>query len=135
MLTLENTVSHLIISDVVQKSRIYNHSNKWRKYRLLKEIRVCLSNDLEITIPKGFEWDLSSVPRFLWVILPPDGDFEIAALIHDYLYVNQTISKQFSDNEMLMWSNKVNTNRRFSKVDNWVRYYGVKLFGYWAWKN
>jgi len=39
-----------------------------------------------ITVPAGFVTDLASVPRWAWVLVPPDGPWVKAAIIHDYLY-------------------------------------------------
>lgn len=39
-----------------------------------------------ITVPPGFVTDLASIPRFAWIILPPDGPWAKAAVIHDFLY-------------------------------------------------
>jgi hypothetical protein len=39
-----------------------------------------------ICIPKGFVTDLASIPRLFWTLLPPDGPWVKAAVIHDYLY-------------------------------------------------
>lgn len=39
-----------------------------------------------ITVPAGFVTDLASVPRWAWIIVPPDGPWVKAAIIHDYLY-------------------------------------------------
>lgn len=43
------------------------------------------SND-KITVPAGFVTDLASIPRWCWIILPPDGPWVKAAIIHDFLY-------------------------------------------------
>jgi hypothetical protein len=40
----------------------------------------------EITVPAGFVTDLASIPRWAWTILPPDGPWVKAAVIHDFLY-------------------------------------------------
>jgi hypothetical protein len=37
------------------------------------------------SIPDGFATDLASVPRFFWSLLPPDGRYEKAAVLHDWL--------------------------------------------------
>jgi len=42
-----------------------------------------------ITVPKGFVTDLASIPQFFWDLLPPDGPWVKAAVIHDYLYYTQ----------------------------------------------
>jgi hypothetical protein len=39
-----------------------------------------------ISVPPGFITDLASIPRWAWIILPPDGPWVKAAIIHDYLY-------------------------------------------------
>lgn len=37
-----------------------------------------------IQIPDGFQTDLASVPRIFWSVLPPDGTYERAAVVHDW---------------------------------------------------
>ncbi|WP_428150910.1 DUF1353 domain-containing protein [Brevundimonas sp.] len=39
-----------------------------------------------ITVPAGFVSDLASIPRWCWIILPPDGPWAKAAIVHDFLY-------------------------------------------------
>ena len=39
-----------------------------------------------VVVPKGFISDLTSIPRLLWWLLPPDGPYQEAAVVHDYLY-------------------------------------------------
>ncbi len=132
--TLENIYNQSIINNPVKYSRIIN-GNKWNRYVLENDITIKLSNNDIITIPKGFKYDLSSSPRFLWSILPPDGDFAIGALIHDYLYVNKLYNRKFNDLEMLKWSIVMNGTRKISlrNIDNYTRYYGVRLFGWFVW--
>ena len=108
-------------------------------FRLDESLKITLSNDAEIIIPKNFEFDGSSSPRFLWWLFPSYGNFFFGALIHDYLYVNQYMqtyigykeAQKFADNEMLIWSNKLNNN----KLDNLLRFYAVRLFGKKVYKN
>lgn len=106
------------------------------KYVLLETLNIRLTNGYYITIEEGFVWDLSSVPRFLWGIFPPDGDFELAALIHDYLYRNKIKSRKFADVEMFTWSKAVagTLNRdSWADVDNWIRYAMVRTLGWIVW--
>lgn len=42
--------------------------------------------DDTITVRPGFPTDLASIPRWGWFILPPDGPWVKAAVIHDFLY-------------------------------------------------
>jgi len=143
--TLENIFNESVIDNPVIVSRVIN-GEKWHTYTLRKTILIKLSNGKIIQIQKGFTWDLSSVPRFLWSFLPPDGNFIIAALIHDYLYQNWKVMywlysmadpRKFADTEMLLWSKEMNGTKRLSlkKTDNYSRFYGVRLFGAKAWKN
>ncbi len=39
-----------------------------------------------VTVPKGFEFDLSSVPRLLWWLIAPFELSVAAPLLHDFLY-------------------------------------------------
>jgi len=39
-----------------------------------------------ITVPKGFVTDLASIPRLVSGVLPPDGPWTEAAVVHDCLY-------------------------------------------------
>lgn len=40
-----------------------------------------------ITVPAGFITDGASVPRAAWWLCPPfDGDYDAAAVLHDYVY-------------------------------------------------
>lgn len=40
----------------------------------------------DIVVPPGFVTDLTSIPRWGWMILPPDGPWVKGAVIHDFLY-------------------------------------------------
>lgn len=102
------------------------------KYFLLNDLNIQLRNGMVITIEKGFIWDLSSVPRVMWGLLPPDGDFELASLIHDYLYKNMLLPRKQCDEEMFAWSKAVaGTEGRntWNDHDNWIRYAGVRIGG------
>lgn len=131
---------------VVQRSLVIADKGKlswWKRsmpfifeipqYVLLEELNIRLRNGTVITIEKGFTWDLSSVPRLMWGILPPDGNFELASLIHDYLYKTKLMPQKKADEEMFAWSKAVagtEGRRSWSDIDNWVRYAGVRLFGW-----
>lgn len=53
-----------------------------------------------ITVPKGFVTDFASVPRIFWTALRPDGDYAYAAVLHDYLYWEQDLSREQADKIM-----------------------------------
>jgi hypothetical protein len=131
-ITIQNAKEQLTTAMPIVLSPYYNSPQ--RKYWKLKEpLYVVLSNNELIIIPKDFVTDLSSVPKLLWHLFPPFGDFLLAALIHDYLYVEDynvenlgwKEARKFADQEMLIWSNAINKN----KLDNHLRYYAVRMFG------
>ena len=117
----------------------YQMGSHREKYgRLLEDVTVELSDGTTVLIPKGLKWDFSSSPKWLWGVLPPFGDFLIAALIHDYLYIEdyrreelrQYKARQFADKEMLKWSTAFNSDKWHRRLGNNIRYYGVRLFGW-----
>ena len=108
----------------------YIGGKKGKKWAVASAIIHELSNGEVITIAEGFETDLSSVPKILWGIFPPYGNFLLAALVHDYLYVTKyKDDRAFADKEMLIVSNKIHNN----KIDNYLSYYAVVLFGWVVW--
>lgn len=50
-----------------------------------------------VRVPVGFVTDFASIPRVFWSVLPPDGLYSYAAIIHDYLYWEQYLSREDSD--------------------------------------
>jgi hypothetical protein len=50
-----------------------------------------------VEVPSGFVTDFASTPRAFWSFLPPDGDYAYAAIVHDYLYWKQDLSREESD--------------------------------------
>ena len=140
--TLTNIRKFQVGESIIHKVRIPGSNHK-SSYKLLRDLTFQLSNGKLITIPKGFVWDLSSVPRFLWSLLPPEGDFEVGALIHDYLYVERKNPKfdwntrKFADLEMLKWSEVLSgtEKRSWRNFDNRLRYFFVKWFGWLVWND
>lgn len=45
---------------------------------------VYVGADDVITIPSDFDTDLATVPRLFWALLPPNGSYERAAVVHDW---------------------------------------------------
>ena len=40
----------------------------------------------EIIVPAGFVTDFASTPRIVWTFMPKSGEYDAAAVVHDYLY-------------------------------------------------
>ncbi|EAO7521451.1 DUF1353 domain-containing protein, partial [Salmonella enterica] len=78
-----------------------------------------------IEVPAGFVTDLASVPRIFWTILPPDGKYAKAAIIHDWMYDNALRTKKEADKIFL-------DGMTVLGVPKWKRivmYLAVRIFG------
>jgi len=137
MITIKN-IRRLQKHYSVIRKRYVSGNNTKPRYQLTRKLTIKLTDGNIIEIPRGFIWDLSSVPRILWWLLPPDGDFGIAYLIHDYLWINKdkfSYKRKWTDQEMLRWAKASNGTKKISlrNIDNYTRYYGVRLFGWLVW--
>lgn len=84
-----------------------------------------------IDVPEGFKTDFASVPRPFWSILPPDGDYSQAAVLHDFLYTTKPRTRDAADKIFLEAMGVLG-------VDDWKRYImfeAVHVFGQIAWDN
>lgn len=128
-ITKNNVVEQLLTDELIVQSYVY--SNKSQKYwKIQNPITIELSNGKILNIPKGFVYDMSTVPKWLWSLARPFNDGLIGYLIHDVLYVQRAhgMTRAQSDKEMLFWTNITNGN----KFDNYFRYFIVRLLG-WLW--
>lgn len=82
-----------------------------------------------VEIPKGFVTDFASVPKLLWNIIPPDGDYTQAAVLHDYLYFKQVFPRKKCDKIFL-------EAMEVLQVPKWKRlvmFNAVRMFGWIGW--
>jgi Protein of unknown function (DUF1353) len=84
-----------------------------------------------VKVPVGFVTDFASIPRVFWIVLPKDGVYTYPAIIHDYLYWEQPVSKDEADLILRysMQDFKVNT------VALEAIYAGVRAGGATAWRD
>jgi hypothetical protein len=83
----------------------------------------------EIIVPAGFVTDLASVPRQFCQLLPSTDKY-LRAIVHDFLYWDQTCSKSAADKTLLAGMIE-------SRVPKWkqvVVFRGVDLGGGRAWE-
>ena len=116
--------------------RIHKEDKKGNVFTLLKGIRffqVRASKYLSIRIPKGFESDGASVPRFFWRFVFPSSDTHAlyAAFVHDFVYRKHPLNwtKELADRvffELLVEDGIAPWRARLA-------YIGVCLFGKKAW--
>jgi hypothetical protein len=85
----------------------------------------------EVRVPVGFVTDFASIPRVFWSLLPPDGQYTYPAIIHDYLYWEQPVSRDEADLILryAMGDFKIN-----AATINTI-YAGVRLGGGAAWSD
>ncbi|ECO0902306.1 DUF1353 domain-containing protein [Salmonella enterica subsp. enterica serovar Newport] len=96
-------------------------------WRVHEPFAFYLSDDESdvIEVPAGFVTGLATVPRIFWILLPPDGKYAKAAIIHDYLYDNALRTKKEADKIFL-------DGMTVLGVPKWKRtvmYWAVRLFG------
>lgn len=48
-------------------------------------------------VPEGFVTDFASIPRLLWARYPKSGKWNRAAVLHDYLYVHNGVTRAEAD--------------------------------------
>lgn len=84
-----------------------------------------------IHIPAGFETDFASVPKLFWNVLPPNGVYGKAAVVHDYLYRTWHVAtKDEADHVFLEAMTALGVNW----VVRYTMYYAVHYFGRWSYK-
>ncbi|HGP2813971.1 TPA: DUF1353 domain-containing protein [Salmonella enterica] len=97
---------------------------RWRVYEPF-EFYLSDDNSDVISVPAGFVTDLATVPRIFRTLMPPDGKYAKAAIIHDYLYDKALRTKQQADLIFL-------DGMTVLGVPKWKRaimYQAVRLFG------
>jgi len=52
---------------------------------LVYELQLAPESMLRVEIPAGTLTDLASTPRWAWPVFPPSGQWNRAAILHDYL--------------------------------------------------
>jgi len=78
-----------------------------------------------ISIHRGFVTDLATIPRWLWSLFPPMGNYDQAAVLHDYCYDNAINSKEWAGRVFL-------ESLQVLGVPKWKRktmYWFVRQFG------
>lgn len=89
-------------------------------------------NSENFIVPQGFVTDLASVPRVFWSLLPPQGGYEAAAVLHDYLCIqlararrlNQTAPVSSTDTDGLF--RHIMRSWGVGPVTRWVMWTGVR---------
>lgn len=87
-------------------------------------------NPREIVVPQGFTTDFASIPSSFWAWMPPVGRYGLPAIVHDWLYWDQTGGRHEADDLFYSALSELGVSgwRRF------ILYRSVRWFGssYWA---
>ena len=84
-----------------------------------------------INVPIGTYTDFASIPRSLWAVFPRWGKYGNAAVIHDWMYWDQSRSRKEADDIFL-------EGMEVLEVPAWKRktiYRAVRMFGGFAWRS
>lgn len=79
---------------------------------------------LTVCVPKGTLSDLASVPPFFWRVIPPGGKYNVAAVVHDYLYETKC-DRRLADSIFRMLMEEAGVPRWKCRLMHWA----VRLFG------
>lgn len=104
------------------------------EYELIEDFVVRYHVDghvyLEFTVPKGFVTDFATVPRLFWRLIPKQGDYNRAAVLHDFLYTEKTCSRFLADALFRDVMHEIG-------VPMWRRvamFWAVRMFGWTGWR-
>ena len=98
-------------------------------YQILLPIVFSLQ---KLTVPKGFQFDFASTPKFLWRFFPPaTGKYREPSAIHDYLYASGITTRLESDKIFLHLMKEAGV----PKWKRYIMYWAVRLFGSNHWEH
>jgi hypothetical protein len=88
-----------------------------------------LETSFVIVVPAGFVTDFASTPRALWSVVPPTGRYQLAAVVHDFLYWDQGCSREQADAIFRVAMSESNVK----PVERDLMWRAVRTFGQSAW--
>ena len=119
-----------------------------RHWEITKDFHYSLGKD-NFIIPKGFQFDGASVPKFLSAWLSPVGVLLIGGLVHDYAYKYQTLLKKgkktvgpwllddptdkLTQKQADVIFRDINIEQNGFVVMNYLAYWALRVGGFVAW--
>ena len=112
-----------------------------RHWEIVKDFEYELHGE-NYVIPKGFQFDGASIPKFLHTFLSPVGVLLIGGLVHDYAYKYETLLKKNKKDTMGIINQKkadeifrdVNIEINGFYLMNMLAFWSLRLGGFAAWK-
>lgn len=98
---------------------------------------------MEVVVPAGFQTDFASIPRPFWLFLPPSGAYNLAGIIHDFLYskgvdgINEDGEEEEGECSRFLADVLFREAMKTLGVPLWKRvmmYYALRAFGWIAWR-
>ena len=97
-------------------------------------------NGEEYVIPKGFQFDGASIPKFLHTWLSPVGVLLMGGLVHDYAYKYETLKKKGKGTMGVLTQKDADVIFRDINIEqngfhflNYLAYWALRLGGFVAW--
>lgn len=100
-----------------------------KRYRLTEDLVYVIGykdSPFTVTVPKGFETDLATSPRWMWWYIKPEGEYNNSTILHDFLYSIQ-VDRAMADG-LLRESLKV---LNVAKLKRNLMFYAVRCFGWY----
>ncbi len=88
-------------------------------------------NSFRLTIPRGFETDLASIPRWATPIVPKLGHHLQPAIVHDYMYVTKIGGVTKADADKLFYQSMLTMGVRQTRA--LLMYAAVRAGGKGRW--
>jgi len=111
-----------------------------RKWEIAQDFHYEL-NGIEYVIPKGFQFDGASVPKFLATFLSPVGVLLLGGLVHDYAYKYAAL-KPLKKKDPILTLDQKRADEIFRDINieingfyflNFLAYWALRLGGWFAW--
>lgn len=83
----------------------------------------------EVVVPAGFVTDLASIPAIFFSLFRPDGAYAHAAVIHDFLYWQQTTTREVADEIFRVAMHDLGV----SPIERYLLFRGVASMGQGSW--
>lgn len=95
---------------------------------------------VEYVIPKGFQFDGASIPKFLHTWLSPTGVLLMGGLVHDYAYKYETLKKKGKGTMGILTQKDADVIFRDINIEingfhllNYLAYWALRVGGFVAW--
>lgn len=110
-----------------------------RHWVVAEDFEFTIKGDIYI-IPKGFQFDGASIPKFLHTWLSPTGVLLMGGLIHDYAYKYATLKKKgkgtmgtLDQRQADVIFRDINIEINGFKFLNYLAYWALRIGGFVAW--